>query len=304
MPQRLLKSPDRPETPADYLYARLRSRRRSLDLSGTQPFWSGEAPELGCRREIRWVFDRLEPALARTLQPYFLVLAGQDLVVVLRQLRAGEPAVLDHLEPHALFAPELLAVLHTQGDFDRLLLALERTLAETLPLLQDLTRTYRRQGPGGLEEQLETGLLRQALTISRAGPVRSLLRDLIDRRNLLAVFKHWRWQVRRPPQLVEGGQIGLQTLAKLWASRDETALARLARKQAGLARPAPDTPRHLEQLLLAGIGRRLRQAGRDLLGPGLVLDYLWRCRLALRNHSLATRLADSYDDLLEELVRA
>jgi hypothetical protein len=45
-------------------------------------------------------------------------------------------------------------------------------------------------------------------------------------------------------------------------------------------------PRSAERQLLGGLTLRLRRAGRDPLGLGVIIDTVWRCQIAARNRAL------------------
>ena len=59
---------------------------------------------------------------------------------------------------------------------------------------------------------------------------------------------------------------------------------------------------HLEQTLIKGLTRLLRQAGRDPLGLGVVIEYLWKIQLAAHNQVLRKTLAEDRAELFEETL--
>ena len=58
----------------------------------------------------------------------------------------------------------------------------------------------------------------------------------------------------------------------------------------------------MEQTLLQGLTRHLRRAGRDPLGLGVIIEYLWRVELAMHNQLLRKNLSEDRNALLEEVL--
>jgi len=58
----------------------------------------------------------------------------------------------------------------------------------------------------------------------------------------------------------------------------------------------------MEQSLIDGLTRLLRQAGRDPLGLAVVIEYLWKTQLAAHNRLLRNTLTDDRQELLEEVL--
>lgn len=269
------------ELPAEALYARLRSRRAelmarsvSLDVNLTQP-------ELELRSVFDWLYRHLNQKLRRHLNPYLEVLAMRQLILVLRYRMAGElppPA----LRRTCLLHPGLLDRIWSEADPPRLVGWLQVALMDNYSFLKDLDRAYRQQGPGGVERQLGMGILVHARSETVSGIVQWLMIRLIDLRNLMTLFKQWHWQVQRSPPLVSGGQLSCQELQQIWERQDTARLRRLVARDTGLILDSQHS-RAAEQSLLTGLSRQLHKAGRDPLGPGLILDYLWRYQVWVHN---------------------
>lgn len=274
----LLAPPPLAELPAEALLARLRSRRAAIDPTGT----TGVACAPG--ETLAWLLPRLDHRLRRCLTPYLEVVAMRGLVVALRHRLAGAappPALLDQ----PWLAGGLRPLVESPGEAIAVVARVEMTLADTHPFAHGLTAAFRNQGPGAVETQLTGGMLGQALASAREPVVLMTLRFLVDLRNLLAVLRHWRWQLRTPPPFLAGGEVPEKLLKRIWASSDQATFGRMA----GRLNPGAELelePRAAEQRLLTGLSRRLQRAGRDPLGVGVVLDTLWRGEIAARNRAL------------------
>ncbi len=281
------------ELPTDALLARLRCRRAAVDLaSGRDP--GGSPGEI-----VDWVYRRLNRQLRKRLGPFLDLLAMRNLVLVLRYRLAEEnpPA---SLRQNALLAKplqELIAATDAEATIVRLEAALERDY----PFVDGLAATWRSQGPGGVEQQLASGILQHGLNRSGKGIVNRILSYQIDMRNCLVVKKYWRWQVSQTPQLTAGGAIPVERLDRIWATRDEGRLAALVGKLGGM--PVRNLEAvNVEQSLINGLTRLLRQAGRDPLGLAVIIEYLWKTQLAAQNRLLRSVLADDRQELLEEVL--
>ena len=272
----LLAPPLPGELPVEALLARLRARRSAIDPGGC-----GDGPDPGTL--LSWLLPRLDSRRRQLLTPYLEVLAMRVMAVALRHRLAGVTP-----SPGLLRQPWLgvgLAVLvDAPGEAGDVVSRIERALADCYPFVRGLTREFHDQGPGAVEIRLISGILLQSLSAARDPLVVSVLRFEIDLRNLLALLRHWRWQLRQPPPLLDGGELAAKLLFRIWASGDRLAFARLAtRLKAGAALDLE--PRAAERQLLATLTRRLRAVGRDPLGLGVILDYLWRGTLAARNRA-------------------
>lgn len=274
----LLAPPPLTDLPREALLARLRARRAALDLGGETP--GGATPEV----LLAWLQPRLARGLREPLGPYLELEAMRCLLLALRHRLAGDP-VPPGLLRQAWLAPELAPLLERPAAAQGVVGRLEAWLADDYPFAAGLLPRYQEQGPGGVEQQLAAGMLGQALDAAREPVVRMTIRFLIDLRNLLAVMRHWRWGLRTAPPLLPGGEAAAGLLARAWANGDAATVERLAARLAGAPLPGLE-PRAAERQLLGGLTLRLRRAGRDPLGAGVVLDTLWRCRAAARNRAL------------------
>ena len=281
------------ELPTEALLARLRCRRAAVDLASGRDPW-GSPGEI-----VDWVYRRLNRQLRKRLGPFLDLLAMRNLVLILRYSLAEEnpPA---SLRQNALLAKPLQELI-AATDAEATIAGLEAALARDYPFVNGLAAAWRSQGPGGVEQQLASGILQHGLNRSGKGIVNRILSYQIDMRNCLVVKKYWRWQVSQTPQLTAGGAIPVDRLDRIWATRDEGRLAALVGKLGGM--PVRNLEAvNVEQGLINGLTRLLRQAGRDPLGLAVIIEYLWKTQLAAHNRLLRSVLADDRQELLEEVL--
>ncbi len=287
--------------PLDFLLARVRYRRALIDVTGGQDPWPGQSSEEGLQRALQWLFQRLPVASYRQLQPYFELLSGRSLVMALRLHRAETEDALRRLLQQSLLQRDIRDLFLQTEAPDKLVLRLEAALAPEYPELRGLMAIYTDQGPGGVEEQIAAGLLRRARLKARTAALQALVARLVDLRNILSVGKYWRWQVAQEPPLAKGGRVAPERLRRLWSVRDEAGLAQLVVRLARQPGPLPQDARDMELCLLRGVTAEMRRFGKDPLGPGFLLDYLWRCQVAARNRALTSRQAARLEPFFDEL---
>ena len=287
---KLLTATQPAELPTEALLARLRCRRAAIGLAA-------EAPPA---ESLDWVYQRLNRKLRKQLEPFLDLLAMRSLNLVLRYTLAGELPPVAAMR-NTLLAEALQRLAAAAGDAETKVAQLETVLAEDYPFVAGLTACYRNQGPGGVELQLAEGVLHHGLSRAGSSVLRGTLSYLVDMRNCLAIHKYWNWQVNRKPPLTVGGTLATAKLQRLWATRDSVLLNKLVVRLAGEPLVATKSVA-MEHCLLNGLSRLLRQAGRDPLGLGVIIDYLWRVQLATHNQLLRQALAPDREELLEEVL--
>ncbi len=282
------------ELPADALLVRLRSRRSAFELSAR------EATEGHPGEVVSWVYQRLDKRLRKQLNPFLELMAMRSLTLGLRYVLNGEPMPLA-LMRHALLAKPLQKLLAVAVDSKTAIARLEEGLVIDYPFAAGLAVTYQSQGPGGVEQQLASGILQHSLNRTGGDVLGATIRYLIDMRNLLTIRKFWRWQVAQMPPLTEGGALETALLQRIWLAHDDDRLVALAARLAG----GPgrfEKAVQMEQGLINGLSRTLRRASRDPLSLAVVIDYLWRSQVAAHNRLLRRMLPAERQELLQEVL--
>ncbi len=289
-----LLTPTQPaELPEEALLARVRCRRAALDLRAAQPIETAT-------EAFSWVYQRLNRRLRRRLEPFFDLLAMRSLILALRYTLSGEAP------PQAILHSTLLGeawqnLVAGPGEAEVKIARLEEALVQDYPFAAGLALAYRRQGPGGVEQQLADGILQHGLVRAGNESLKKTLRYLVDMRNVLMIGKLWHWQVSQPPPLTRGGTITTASLQHIWAAHDSGRLTRIAEQLAGKPVASPG-PVAMEQCLLNGLTRQMRRSGRDPLGMGVIIEYLWRIQLAVHNQVLRQSLPVERGELIEEVL--
>jgi hypothetical protein len=281
------------ELPTEALLARLRCRRAGIDLLS-------EGTGRAASDAAAWVYRRLNRRLRKDLTPFLDLLATRSLILALRYTLAGETLPAAMLR-HSLLAKPIQEIIATKEAAETTVARLEAVLCKDYPFVVGLTATYRNQGPGGVEQQLADGILQHGLGCSGNKKLKETLSYLVDMRNCLMIHKLWRWQVNLAPPLTAGGRIAETTLRRICAAHDSDRLAALVVRLAGRPVTSARTVA-LEQCLLQGMTRLLHSAGRDPLGLGVIIEYLWLTQLAIHNQVLRQLLGADREELLEEVL--
>lgn len=294
----LLRSIRPAETSADYLYARIRSRRARLLVGNLDERSVAARSRQTLRDEYHWVYTRLNRRLHDQLLPVFEYEELRTVILALRYLAAGDRSALQEVLSGSLLNRSLCRVLTDAPRVATAVAALERLLADVNPFCQGLTEVYLKQGPGGLEQAMNSGYLQQAVGKAGSQVVKMYFRYLVDLRNLLALFKHLHWQLPLPPPLIEGGEIDLSKFNRIWSGQNLAGVSELTRVLTGL--DGDPFKAGIEETLCRGLEGRLRWAGRDPLQIGVLLDHLWRCRMNARQSGLSSihnRTGEAHQEL-------
>jgi vacuolar-type H+-ATPase subunit C/Vma6 len=122
--------------------------------------------------------------------------------------------------------------------------------------------------------------------------------SLIDIRNIRTLLKHVRWHIPGIPSFVRGGTIDEARCKKLYDMHDLSEIRTLVSRLTHMD-IQEDDPAVFERALLRGLSKKVQKAGRDPLGVGLLLDYLWRCYIQALNIRIVLHRGDAKKEMLE-----
>jgi vacuolar-type H+-ATPase subunit C/Vma6 len=126
---------------------------------------------------------------------------------------------------------------------------------------------------------------------------------LIDARNILSLAKLVKMNTSAEHPFISGGGIPTATLQQLLASKNRQGIEKILKDFSGEVDVSFDLVK-LEASLYRGISRSLVKGGRDILGIGPVLEYLWRCSIEAMNLSVLAYGHELERDIVAaELVR-
>jgi len=307
--------------PTDYLLARIASRRRELvsdwfatpvPAAGQDIAFPGRRPSAArgtpaalarerLRQEYRWVYLQMNQGLNCTMAPLFLWFELRTITIALRLRRGGEREreLMAELLGGSLLSKRVQQVLGEPGTGAGALAGLLEAVAEPG---RGLGALYRGQ-KGREYEALFLALYLERTMRSTLHPVlREFFRCVIDLMNLLALAKQLRWQLEEPQSFIRGGTIATRRLEEVLNTKGAAGLAALLRTQGG-PEGIPALRDNPESFLLCRLTRKVAGLGRDPLGIGRILAYLWDCSIEARNAGLLQHGAYLGEEILHaELI--
>ena len=298
---RLLQEIEDKGYPTEYLLSRIRGRRVSL-ISDWEPFLLGAAtaeslplhhrdfipdasPQGEWRhllREFRWVYYQMNRKLWQIFSPFFLYAELGTVFFFLRYRTTNEQAKWEQLLSVSLLSKRSKMRLRKSEDIHDAMRMVEELLASFSPLFRGTGETFVKEGLRGTERWLTNKYLEYAVTIRLHPVIKKFFVRTIDSRNLITLYKQLRWDLRVQEDFVNGGSINRRTLKAAADKGDMFHVLRMIQIFTGVIVQNPDAT-SVEKALYKGMTRSLRREGREPSGISLILDYLWRCSMEIRN---------------------
>jgi vacuolar-type H+-ATPase subunit C/Vma6 len=294
----LLQKIENREYPADYLLSRIRGRRAGLISDWTALIFGGapfeylatslykgfvtdRSPEGLWRdlmREYRWVYLRMNREFLEIFRPFFLYCELRTIFICLRHIKGGKALRAGRVLSSSLLSEEMKRTLSKSKDILAAAKEIEEAFLDLSPAFAGVAETCNREGLEGFERELT---IRYLVTTVRSR-LHPLMKDffvrIIDSRNILALYKFLRLNPKAVPTFIPGGSISESDFAQIAERKDMKEICR----RAGINDEGPGLP-NVETALYKNISVFLRKAGRDPLGIGSVLDYLWRSEREVMN---------------------
>lgn len=291
--------------PAEYLLSRIRGRRtylitdwKPLVMSASPPdhlpsarygdIMADDYPEGVWRsllKEFGWVYFRMNRALLEIFRPFFMYAELRTVFICLRHVKGGETGKIERLLPLSLVSERIKKILRGGGNLVSAVGGLEDSFISQSGRFSGLRKILEEGGLQGVEQFLSMKYL-EYTAHSKLHPVmKDFFVRIIDSRNILSLYKYVTLNAKNTPFFVNGGRISEKMFLKIADKRDIFEIGSLIRKFTGIWIEKPDAT-NIENALYRMVTRFLRKAGREPLGIGLILDYLWRCSLEARNLSI------------------
>jgi vacuolar-type H+-ATPase subunit C/Vma6 len=287
--------------PADYLISRIRGKRTVLISDWTTLIFGGSpfeylasstytgfvterSPEGLWRdlmKEYRWVYLSMNRALLRIFRPFFLYCELRTIFICLRHIKAGKALKTGAVLFPSLLSEDMKRALKESCDTAAAARVIEKAFLDLSETFSGISEICDREGLRGFERELT---VRYLVTTVRSG-LHPLMKDffarIIDARNIISLYKFLRLDPKTAPAFIPYGSIGESRFAGIIEKKDMLEIYGLAgTKDKGPGRS------NIENTLYKNISVFLRKAGRDPLGAGPILDYLWRASIEVMNLSI------------------
>ncbi len=291
--------------PAEYLLSRIRGRRARLISDWNPLIFEAAVPDyLSSVRyrgfvketspgsiwknviaEYRWVYVQMNGQLRQLFGPFFLYAELRTLFIGLRHLKDRNPGRARELLNVSLLSDEVKDLLIAGNDLAAAIRDIERFFLPISDRFAGLTETLKTEGLRGIEQKITNTYL-AVIFNSKLHPImRNFFARLIDSRNIMNVYKYLKLEQQKGLPVIPGGSIPKQKFLEVVAKEDLFGVCSLIREFFRIKVDTPD-PTKIEIALYKGITRFLKNAGRELLGAGLILDYLWKCSVEAMNLSI------------------
>ncbi len=307
--------------PLEYLLARIRGRRGYLIddwgpvLAAADPLaavsappWR-QAPVLSPEeavwstslREFAWVYSQMEWRPRMIFAPLFLYFELRTVVLCLRRRSAGDEGDMAGLLRFSLLSAKVRRILQENNDLPAIVAGLANLFGSMAEPGKGLKKAYREGGLAGFEERLANFYLEHMANTRLHPVIAEFFSRLIDVNNIIILVKRLRWRIAAPPSFIRGGKVRQSHLLDAARRPDMEGASLLLFRITG-AEVSP-TAGNMESLLLASITRMVRRTGREPVGIGLILDYLWRSSMQARNLSILVHGTEIDREVLrEELI--
>jgi vacuolar-type H+-ATPase subunit C/Vma6 len=301
----LLLHPEDRGYPTEYLLSRIRGRRAGLIrdwkallfdaapldmlLSSRSRGGVGEAsPDAVWRRlmkEYRWVYGQMNRRHRNIFSYYFLYAELRTITICLRQMKDRKSTRMEEFFEESLLSNELRKACLSSMDSSAAIDEVSRVFSRLSPVFAGLPRWFAEEGQRGAERRLADRFLEHAVQQKLHPLIKAFMVRMIDARNLLRLAVSVQQETMNAPDFIAFGSLPMEQLARIQLQRDLMAVDLLVRKYAGVKVELQD-PSRAEHALYQATTAYLKRAGRDPLGVGTVLDYLWRCSMEAMNLSI------------------
>ncbi len=229
-------------------------------------------------KEYRWVYFRLNRAFLEIFKPFFLYCELRTIFICVRHIKGGNSSRTGEVLFASLLSDETRDILRDRGDITSTIRDIEKAFLDLSKTFAGVGEVFDREGLAGFERELTARYL-MAVAAQELHPLmKEFFVRIIDSRNILSLFKFLRLHPKSVPIFIPLGGIGEAVFAEIIKENDIPRLYRLA----GLKGESPGQAT-LEGTLYRKMTAFLRKAGRDPLGVGPILDYLWRCSIEVMN---------------------
>lgn len=304
--------------PSDYLLSRIRGKRAGL-ISDWAPLIFSEAmleylasspykgfvtrrsPEdvwTDLMKEYQWVYLRMDREFLEIFRPFFLCCELRTIFICLRHIKAGKAVKTGGLLLSSLLSEEMKKVLRETPDLPGAARILESAFLRLSGEFAGLADICEQEGLKGFERELTRRFLVTSVRTKLHPLMKEFFVRIIDSRNIISLYKFLRLAPETAPAFIPHGRISESKFSGIIERKEISEVFSLTgTKDKGPGRP------DIEKALYRNITVFLRKAGRDPLGIGPVLDYLWRSSLEAMNLNILSCGRDIDRDVIRmELV--
>ena len=266
--------------PRDYVVARLHGRGAAVPAHAAamhdDQIWGWFLGELD------WLFKQMNPAMRTAHAPLFALFEMKTVGLCLRNASLDRGDSRRQLLERSLLSDRLRDVLGARRHVGAIVAGLGDALEGLSASFADLDTRYFEAGLRGCEDALVRLFVESIRDARLIAPVRRFFTLFTDLRNLMALSKHLRWELKGPVILIRGGSLDIKALKNIIVNEDRDALDAIVAAVIGRPVTAADEL-SLETVLLGALSAELARARRRHGDDWLVTDYIWRRYIHARN---------------------
>lgn len=288
--------------PGDYLLSRIKGRRARLIsdwkalVASTSPLehlpeghyqktFGDKTPESVWRAllgEYRWLYHQMNGQLRETLSPFFLYTELRTLFICLRYVRELKGDRLRVILSGSLLCDEIRKILFRSQDELSAARGIEEKFLCLSGQFAGMAELMRQEGLKAFERELTDRFLSVIIRSALDPALITFFMRLIDARNILAVAKLLKTATQPKHLFIPGGSVDAGRLMDILKTKNGPAADKLLLEWTGEVVSSSDLT-GVEASLYRGISRTLKRYGREPLGIGPFLDYLWKCSIEAMN---------------------
>lgn len=292
--------------PAEYLVARVRGRRSYLIRDWNDILLNPNPPETllpayyrelisehskegvwkRMLKEFKWVYLQMNPHLRDIFLPFFIYSEAKTIILCLRYKRGKRTgADIERLLYFSMLSKEVRETLKKETDTALLLDEFERKFLSSSDRPAGLGDTFLKNGLKGVEAELTNGFIEEMINSKPHPVIKHFFVLLTDIKNIIALYKHARWNIGTHPAFIRGGSISGPDLRKTAAEEKLQGVARLIYKLTAVSIQELNIS-GVESTLYSFLTKKIRTRAREDSDIALLLDYLWKLRIEAQNLSV------------------
>lgn len=293
---RLLRTTKENNYPSDYLLARVRIRKallaERLDSLIAGAYAESDLP--ASEHEIwktflddyRWVYIQMNKRLFKIFWPFFFFAELKTIIICLRYKEVNEKNKIKEILESSLLSDQLKNIIEETREIVPLIESLDDMLNMFLDKPKRLRLFYDERGLKSVEETIIHSYLKYMLSMNIHPVIKSFFVYIADIRNVIAFYKYQRWDIVDLPVFLCGGTLHWKKLQSSFNTHEISGIKNIVYKLTRI-KLSELNGRNIEDALTNGLSVFLNKMGRDPLGLGIILEYLWmRYLTAVRQNTI------------------
>lgn len=253
--------------PKEYLLSRVRVRQ---PLKMFRDIHSGSELRITLGNEFRWLYFQMNAELTDVFYSIFIYFELKNIFAVLR-LKLGSNRDFHDILLSSLLSIEIQDCLTKDKELIKAINCVSESFNELFKTSEPLERVFIKNGLKRFEEKVTLFLYNYAVKTAKDEAIAEFVRYKIDERNIMAVYKHIKWELEESPELISGGKITKERLLKAFQKCSYVMLEDIIKSLTGIETDL----QNIEDVLKKGMTLLLKRLSKSTLSNAVILHYLW-----------------------------